>query len=128
METTSLGPLEQRVMRHLWRAGPATVGEVLGAINAVGERRLAYTTVMTILVRLDEKGYVSRTREGRQFRYAAAFPEDELAAEIGRRELRRLIDRHGADSLAGFAADLVGTDADLTTRLRAIASESEEGQ
>jgi len=127
METTPLGPLEQRVMRHLWKAGPATVGEVLDAINAGGARRLAYTTVMTILVRLADKGYVNRVREGRQFRYAAAFPEDQLAAEIGRRELRRLIDRHGAESLAGFAADLVGADADLTARLRAIAGESGEG-
>lgn len=114
-------------MRHLWKAGPATVGEVLEAINAGGARRLAYTTVMTILVRLADKGYVSRVREGRQFRYAAAFPEDQLAAEIGRRELRRLIDRHGAESLAGFAADLVGADADLTARLRAIAAERGEG-
>lgn len=126
METASLGPLEQRVMAHLWHVGPATVGEVLDALNGAAKRKLAYTTVMTILVRLDGKGYVSRTREGRHFRYAAAFPEDALGAEIGRRDLRRLIERHGADSLAGFAADLVGADADLTTRLRTLADETAE--
>lgn len=114
-------------MAHLWHVGPATVGQVLDALNAAAKRKLAYTTVMTILVRLDEKGYVSRTREGRLFRYAAAFVEDALGAEIGRRELRRLIERHGADTLAGFAADLVGPDADLASRLRALADESTEG-
>jgi predicted transcriptional regulator len=124
MEATPLGPLEQRVMTHLWHVGPATVGDVLDALNEAAGRKLAYTTVMTILVRLDEKGFVGRTLEGRHFRYAAVFPEEELAAEIGRRELRRLIERHGAESLAGFAADLVGADARLTERLRAIADES----
>ena len=123
METKSLGPLEQRVMAHLWHLGPATVGEVLEALNAATKRQLAYTTVLTILVRLGEKGYVNRTREGRLYRYAAAFPEDALAAEIGRRELRRLIERHGVVTLAGFAADLVGADAALAVRLRALANE-----
>lgn len=122
-----LGPLEQRVMAHLWRAGPATVGEVLDALNGPAKRKLAYTTVMTILVRLAEKGYATRTREHRHFRYAAAFAEDALGAEIGRRELRRLLERHGANTLAGFAADLVGSDADLATRLRALADETVQG-
>lgn len=115
-------------MTHLWRVGPSTVGEVLGALNADSDRASAYTTILTILVRLDEKGYVTRAREGRQFRYAAAFAEDQLGAAIGRRELRRLIERHGADTLAGFAADLVGSDADLVTRLQTLAGERMEGE
>lgn len=110
-------------MAHLWHVGPAAVGEVLQALNAASKRTLAYTTVLTILVRLGDKGYVTRTREGRLYRYAAAFAEDALAAEVGRRELRRLIERHGASTLAGFAADLVGPDAALAVRLRALASE-----
>ena len=112
-------------MAHLWHVGPATVGEVLEALNATTKRKLAYTTVLTILVRLDEKAYATRTREGRLYRYAAAFPEDALAAEIGRRELQRLIERHGVGTLAGFAVDLVGADAELAVRLRALANEPE---
>ena len=113
-------------MAHLWHVGPATVAEVRDALNAAAKRQLAYTTVMTILVRLDEKGFVSRTREGRLFRYTAAFPETALATEIGRRDLRRLIERHGAHTLAGFAADLVGPESELAARLQAIADESTE--
>ena len=127
MDATALGPLEQRVMGHLWRVGPATVGEVLDALNGASQSALAYTTIMTILVRLEEKSYVRRTREGRHFRYSAAFAEDELGAAIGRRELQRLIERHGADNLAGFAADLVGTDADLALSLQALAQKPVEG-
>lgn len=123
MARPPLGPLERRVLEHLWRVGPASVGEALEAVRETSGRPLAYTTVLTILVRLHDKGYVSRTREGRGFRYAAAFPENALASEVGRRDLQRLIDRHGAKTLAGFAADLVGADADLTARLHKLAAE-----
>lgn len=112
-------------MDHVWRQGASTVGEILEALNATSPRRLAYTTVMTILVRLFEKGYLARTREGRHFRYAAAFDEESLAAEVGRRELRRLIARHGAASLAGFAADLIGPESELAGRLRDLARSEE---
>lgn len=114
-------------MDRLWRAGPGTVGEVRDALTNAGKRELAYTTILTILLRLHEKGYVTRTKEGRHFRYAAAFEERELAAEVGRRELRRLIERHGAASLAGFARDLAGVDSELVKQLRALAERDGEG-
>lgn len=121
----SLGPLERRVMAQLWARGPQSVGEVLEALNAGEAHALAYTTVMTILVRLHKKGYLSREREGRHFRYAPAFPESALQAEIGRRELSRLIDRYGVDSVAGFAADL--GERGLVRRLRVMARRGSGG-
>jgi predicted transcriptional regulator len=126
VESDILGPLERRVMEHLWRSGPSTVGETREALNAGAASPLAYTTVMTILVRLHEKGYLTRAREGRQYRYRASFDEASLPAAVGRRELRRLIERHGAKSVAGFAADLTGADSDLTRRLDELASGGEE--
>jgi predicted transcriptional regulator len=113
-------------MERLWRSGPGTVGEVRDALNGPDARELAYTTVLTILLRLHEKGYVTRTREGRHYRYAAAFEERQLAAEVGRRELRRLIERHGAASLAGFARDLAGADSELVKQLRALGERDRE--
>lgn len=101
-----LGPLERRVMNHLWRQAPQSVGDVQEALNHAETRPLAYTTVMTILVRLHEKGLVTREKEGRQFRYAAAVEESALEAYAGRRELSRLIERYGPDSVARFAVDL----------------------
>jgi predicted transcriptional regulator len=122
--TASLGPLERRVMARLWAAGPQTVGEVLGALNDGSDRRLAYTTVMTILVRLHEKGLVTRGKEGRNYRYTAAVDEGSLGAELGRRELNRLIERYGAASVAGFAADL--GEGELSDRLRKLGQASRE--
>lgn len=125
METDILGPLERRVMEHFWRVGPSTVAEVLESVNRASSRTLAYTTVLTIVTRLHEKGYLTRTREGRHFRYAATFGEASLPGELGRRELLRLIDKHGAATVAGFAADLAGPDSELTARLRQLAERSE---
>lgn len=127
MESTVLGPLERRIMDHLWGSGPSTVAETRDALNKASRQQLAYTTVMTILVRLHEKGYVTRAPEARHYRYAAAIDEASLPAAAGRRELRRLIERHGAETLAGFAADLTGTDSELTARLRGLAEHKEPG-
>jgi predicted transcriptional regulator len=113
-------------MTRLWGSGAQTVAQIVDALNSGSERSLAYTTVMTILVRLRDKGYVDRTSSGRQYVYRAAMDEPSLAALIGRRELSRLIQRFGAPSLARFAADLTETDAELTMRLRALAEQNPE--
>lgn len=118
-ESAVLGPLEQRVMARLWQAGSQAVGEVMEALNGSTERQLAYTTVMTILVRLHEKGLVTRQKEGRSYRYTAAVDAASLGSQVGRRELNRLIERYGAASVAGFAAEL-GED-DLADRLAQLA-------
>lgn len=123
MEADHLGPLERRVMQQLWEHGPQTVGDVLERLNAVSERKLAYTTVMTILVRLQEKAYVSRTQTGRTYTYRAAMDEPTLAATVGRRELSRLVERYGAASLARFAEDLGTSGSSLAARLRGLAGE-----
>ena len=122
--TPVLGPLEQRVMARLWAVGPQAVGEVMEALNASAERQLAYTTVMTILVRLHDKGLATRQKEGRHYRYAAAVDEASIGAQLGRRELSRLIDRYGAASVAGFAAEL--GEGDLASRLRKVAQSPHE--
>ncbi len=124
MDATGLGPLGQRVMERLWRDGAGTVGDVLETLNHGSARPLAYTTVMTILSRLHERAFVTREKEGRQYCYTAAFSQSELRAEIGRRELRKLIDRHGASSLATFAAEIGGPDDELAARLRELAAGS----
>jgi predicted transcriptional regulator len=119
-EADYLGPLERRVMACLWSDGPRTVAQIVDAINDGSQRQLAYTTVMTVLVRLTQKGYVTRNAAGRLYLYSAAMDETNLAATVGRRELGRLIERYGAASLAAFAQDL-SNDGELISRLREVA-------
>lgn len=121
MENDYLGPLERRVMSHIWDRGAATVAEIVDVLNAASDRKLAYTTVMTILVRLHDKGYVSRAASGRSYVYRPIMSEAELKARVGRRELENLIERYGAASVAQFAEELGRSRNELTTRLRALA-------
>ena len=75
-----MGELEARVMDVLWDTGgwltPAEVNAGLA-----GERELAYTTVMTVLVRLFDKGVVARQRQGRAWTYRPKLGREEQAAE-----------------------------------------------
>lgn len=121
MENDYLGPLERRVMSHVWDRGAATVAEIVDVLNAAADRKLAYTTVMTILVRLHDKGYLSRAAAGRSYVYRPTMTEAELRARVGRRELESLIERYGAAAVAQFAEDLTMSRDDLTARLQALA-------
>jgi predicted transcriptional regulator len=94
------GELEADVLAALWRADePLSPGQVREALGG----DLAYTTVMTILTRLHDKGSVTRTRLGRAFVYTPAFEQAELAAS----QMRELLDR-GQDRRAVLAR-FVGT-------------------
>jgi predicted transcriptional regulator len=72
-----LAPLELDCMNALWRLGDATVREVHAAVASTRPR--AYTTIMTILDRLAQKGVVERHKSGRAWVYRA-----QLSAEQAR--------------------------------------------
>ena len=128
MPTDVLGPLERKVMVRLWAGGPSTVAEVVAALNDGSASPLAYTTVMTILARLFEKGFVSRAKDGRGFRYTAVADESELEAAAAKRDVRQLIERYGPTTVATFAADLAGADPELVRRLGELAETTEGGE
>lgn len=67
---TPLGETEMEVLHHVWRLGRATVADVREEI--LGERDIAYTTVMTVLKKLAEKGYLRYEQEGRAYVYEPA--------------------------------------------------------
>ncbi|MBE2185557.1 MAG: BlaI/MecI/CopY family transcriptional regulator [Rhodothermales bacterium] len=62
-----LGETEMDVLRVVWESGDATVADVHTRLSAA--RPLAYTTILTVMRNLAEKGYLAATREGRQDRY-----------------------------------------------------------
>jgi len=76
---------ELDVMSVLWDVGPATVAEVRERIAD----DLAYTTVLTILRTLEQKGYVSHTEDGRAHRYKPLVKRE----VAGRTALRRLVEK-----------------------------------
>ena len=77
-------PRELAVMSVLWRLGPSTVTEVREGLDD----HLAYTTVLSALQTLEEKGYVRHESAGRAYRYSAAVPAD----KAGRSAIARIKD------------------------------------
>lgn len=65
-----LGEAELEILRVLWSAGSATVRDVLTALHDQG-RKVAYTTVLTTLSRLEQKGYVTSNKSGMAYVYRA---------------------------------------------------------
>lgn len=68
---------ELEVLKVLWASGPATVRDVAAALRK-RRRRLAYNTVLTLLSRLREKGYVSTDRRDTAHSFRAAVTREEL--------------------------------------------------
>jgi BlaI family transcriptional regulator, penicillinase repressor len=77
---------ELEVMEVLWERGSATVAEVRGAL----EDEMAYTTVLTVLRRLEEKGFVGHDEEGRAHRYRPLVERAEARESALERLTKRL--------------------------------------
>jgi len=69
-------PLELICLRALWRLGEGTVHDVRKAVSK--ERILAYTTIMTLLDRLEKRGFVARRKPGRSYIYRPKMSRDTL--------------------------------------------------
>lgn len=117
-----LGPLGSAVMRVIWERGEATVGTVTDALNIASGRTHAYTTVMTVMGRLRERGLLSRTKRGRGFVYTAIGAEDELLSSMSGRAVDQVLARYGTAALRQFAARLGEIDPALQQELVELAS------
>ncbi|GAA3603720.1 BlaI/MecI/CopY family transcriptional regulator [Marihabitans asiaticum] len=103
---SSLGSLERSVMDVIWddpAAKGLTVREVLDRLQT--KRPLAYTTVMTVLSRLAEKGTLERTRDGRAWRYRTTTTRQQLTAEAMRDPLGELDQEQRTSAILHFIED-----------------------
>jgi len=81
-----LGSAELDVLKALWDLGPATVRQVMARLHDRG-RRVAYTTVLTFLTRLEQKGHVRSDKSGLAYVYRAKLSRQ----RVSRSRLRSLI-------------------------------------
>ncbi len=82
-----LGMAELEVLKTLWDHGPATVRQVLNHLHAQG-RKLAYTTVLTYLTRLEQKGCVRSDKSGLAYVYRPKVSR----AKVTKSRLRSLVE------------------------------------
>ncbi len=76
MARPTLGDLQHAIMAVLWTRGEATTAEVHEALRQ--ERGLAFTTIATMLRKMEDKGVVTHRADGRQFVYRPTVSEDQV--------------------------------------------------
>ena len=119
--TPALHVLESEVMEEVWRQGNATVRDVLHALNERSDKQRAYTTIMTILARLERKGVLDRERQGKGFVYSARATREEYLQARAQAEVEAVIDEFGEAALVHFARSLAKLDPNRRERLRRLA-------
>jgi len=108
IKSVSLGPLEDRVMRALWRTQSDFSAREVGEYLAHEGEKFAYTTVATVLNNLYAKALVDRRREGRSWTYWATGTCSDLAAAQMYQGLS--ISRHRERTLNCFVSKLDAAD------------------
>jgi predicted transcriptional regulator len=90
--SAALGRLEREVMEVVWQHESVSVKDVQAKIP----RTIAYTTVMTTLDRLFKKGMLLRDRDGRAFRYRAAYTRQDVERAVAAGLLRAMLETSGS--------------------------------
>jgi len=118
-----LAPLELDCLNVLWPSGEATVREIQQALRATRPR--AYTTIMTILDRLAQKGVVQRRKAGRAWVYRANLSTHEARSQA----VSQVVQGFFGGSADALASHLAGKDAGLPAGQRdgAVAATREPG-
>jgi predicted transcriptional regulator len=109
-------------MEEVWARGEATVRDVQEALNERSEKTRAYTTLLTVMTRLDAKGMLVRRRAGRLDVYAPAISRDDYLRARAESQVAALVEDYGDLALAHFARHLGRLDAERLETLRRLAS------
>ena len=112
---------EADVMRVPWEHGPSVVNEVKDQLHD----ELAYTTVLTILRTLEQKGYVKHEEEGRVHRYAAAVKEN-AARKSALQHLTGKLFKGSSELLFTHLVSDQKLSADQIKRMRELLAEKKE--
>lgn len=115
-------------MEAVWALGPSTVSDVLEHLNAADDRDLAYNTVMSVMARLADKGYLTTSgKRGKAFVYEAVSDRDGFlkirAVELSTPLLASL----GSIGVAGFIESAANVDERLLDDMERLLKEKREG-
>ena len=119
-----LGGLELAVMEVVWERGQVSVRDVLDSLNQEAHS-LAYTTVMTIMSRLKEKGWLVAEKKGKAFYYQATRSRQEAEAEAVGGVMRALLRDFGELAVAQFVRELDQLDPAQLQRLAELAQQAQ---
>jgi BlaI family penicillinase repressor len=119
----TLTPQELAIMKVVWELETATVRDVFAAIRKT--RQIAYTTVMTMMKVLEEKGYLLKDRAERAYIYRPARPRQQVVGAMVRDFVDRVFDGAAATLMLQLASDRE-LSRDERTKIRRILEEMDE--
>src|SRR6201998_3467747 len=90
-----LHELEAEIMDEVWRQGDTPVKLVMDALNRKAKPPRAYTTYMTVMRRLNDKGLLDRTRSGRADTYTPTLSREEYQELRAGAQVQGLVDEFG---------------------------------
>jgi BlaI family transcriptional regulator, penicillinase repressor len=116
--TSTLTPQELEIMKIIWDRGEVTVRDVYEALRE--QRRIAYTTVMTMMRILAEKGHLKRRTENRAHLFRPARPKSAVLASMVREFLDRVFNGSAQPLLVHLLKDRRLSDHDREEIARLI--------
>lgn len=108
-------------MTEMWALGEAPVRAVLESLNARSEKTRKYTTIMTIMARLDRKGLLERRRDGKTDIYKVLYTREQYQQARAEEEVGALVDEYGDLALVHFAKQMAELDPKRREQLRRLA-------
>jgi predicted transcriptional regulator len=116
-----LGELEAAIMQIIWPQDDVTVRSVWQALQPT--RPLAYTTVMTVMSRLAQKGILTARKQGKTYYYKAATSPQQFVEQQAQRAVQDVIENFGEVAIAQFLRAIDSVDAERLAALRKLVNE-----
>ncbi len=119
-----LGALEAAIMEYLWRVEGGTVRDVVEHLER--RRPVAYTTVMTVMTRLVEKGLLGRDRVGKTYQYRVVRSREDFLGEVSGQIVDDLLADFGDVAIAQFLSRIERVAPEKLAGLLQLARENQE--
>lgn len=100
----NLGPLELEVMEYIWSKNNCSVSDTHNYL--ISKRAIAYTTVMTIMMRLWQKGYLKRIKKGKTYLYSYKKNKDQTIKSSISKLIEGFASKFGIEAIAYFTEEI----------------------
>jgi len=107
---TPLGETEMEVLHHVWKTGEASVSDIRERI--LKDRKVAYTTIMTVMKNLADKGYLKYRKEGISYIYSAAIDPSNVQYNLVDRLVKKVFHGSPKDLVQALVKNEKLSDAD----------------
>jgi len=104
MQQKILSPLEQEVMKIVWELKACSIRDVVQKLNQ--DKKLAYTTVATLLQRLFEKGLVNRNSQDTVLAYTPKVTKETYGKKMAKSFIQTFMSSFGETAIVSFAESI----------------------